>query len=397
MSSNANENSEIDNNNNNNETEQILKTSSSSVNIVSNQNVKQPQQQQQQIYKVPLTPSKSKTSQNQSQQQQPQQPQQQQPQQPQQQQQQQQQQQSTTPLLQSQSILQSIPQTITSTLQQQQQVKKEEQKQKLIQQTHINSLIQSGPPQLSPPALFGTIEPLLYRTNSLYPANFPFIKLLGLKTVVQLSPEVPIKAVSSFFQENNINLIHLGLKSWKVDISWKPLTDELIKECLEIVLNYDYYPLMITCTSGVHQTGVLVGCLRRLQNWNLTSILVEYKAFSGQSNTRYVNEQFIELFDVDLVTFPNKLPTWFIEQQKMLEEELEEFENSSFTNNNSNENSVSNSTDKLSISTELSNQNNENNNNNNNSNNNSNSNSVNSSSNSVLNNTTTTTTNTPNK
>ncbi|EGC37492.1 hypothetical protein DICPUDRAFT_22039, partial [Dictyostelium purpureum] len=161
-----------------------------------------------------------------------------------------------------------------------------------------------------PPAIFGTIEPQLYRTNSLYPANFPFIKLLGLKTVVQLSPEVPIKAVSSFFQENNINLIHLGLKSWKVDSNWKPLTDELIKECLEIVLNYDYYPLMITCTSGVHQTGVLVGCLRRLQNWNLTSILVEYKAFSGQSNTRYVNEQFIELFDVDLVTLPNRLPVW---------------------------------------------------------------------------------------
>ncbi|KAF2070151.1 hypothetical protein CYY_008536 [Polysphondylium violaceum] len=188
---------------------------------------------------------------------------------------------------------------------------------------HINTLLNSGPPQLSPPALFGIIEPQLYRTNSLYPVNFPFIKMLGLKTVVQLSPEVPIKAVSNFFQENNINLIHLGLKSWNVDSSWKPLTDELVKECLEIVLNYDYYPLMITCTSGVHQSGVLVGCLRRIQNWNLTSILVEYKAFSGQSNSRYVNEQFIELYDVDLVTLPNKLPTWFVEQQKMLEEELE--------------------------------------------------------------------------
>ncbi|KAN0016244.1 hypothetical protein ACTFIU_006207 [Dictyostelium citrinum] len=187
MSSNANENSIY-----NNEAELNLKTSSSSVNIVSNQNVKQLQQQQ--IYKVPLTPSKPKTSQNQQLLQQ-----------------QLQQlptlQQSTTPLLQSQSVLQPIPQTIANTLLQQQQVKKEEEKLKLIQKAHINSLIQSGPPQLSPPALFGTIEPLLYRTNSLYPANFPFIKLLGLKTVVQLSPEVPIKAVSSFFQENNINLV----------------------------------------------------------------------------------------------------------------------------------------------------------------------------------------------
>eukprot|EP01133_Synstelium_polycarpum_P019067 gene19067-22832_t len=136
-------------------------------------------------------------------------------------------------------------------------------------------LQQTGPPQLSPPALFGIIEPQLYRTNSLYPINFPFIKMLSLKTVVQLSPEVPIKAVTGFLEENNINLIHLGLKAWKADASWKPVTEELIKETLEIVLNYDYYPLMITCTSGIHQTGVLVGCLRRLQNWNLTSILVE--------------------------------------------------------------------------------------------------------------------------
>ncbi|KYQ89847.1 Arf guanyl-nucleotide exchange factor [Tieghemostelium lacteum] len=223
--------------------------------------------------------------------------------------------------------------------QQQQQQQPTQQPQLTQQQIQQQQILLAGPPQLSPPSLFGIVEPQLYRTNSLYPVNFPFIKMLGLKTVIQLSPEVPIKAVSTFFEENSINLIHLGLKSWKVDTSssWKPITEELIKECLEFVLNYDYYPLMITCTSGVHQTGVLVGCLRRLQNWNLTSILVEYKAFSGQSNTRYVNEQFIELFDVDLVTLPNNLPTWFRDQLKMLEEEeLEENENNDNTNNNNN-------------------------------------------------------------
>eukprot|EP01111_Echinosteliopsis_oligospora_P008346 TRINITY_DN2392_c0_g1_i1.p1 TRINITY_DN2392_c0_g1~~TRINITY_DN2392_c0_g1_i1.p1 ORF type:complete len:167 (+),score=30.23 TRINITY_DN2392_c0_g1_i1:244-744(+) len=149
--------------------------------------------------------------------------------------------------------------------------------------------------------------------------------MLGLKTVVWLSPEVPIKAVSQFFEENGINMIHLGLKAWKADTSWKPVSEELIKDALEIVLNVDTHPVIVTCTSGVHQTGVLVGCLRRLQNWNLTSILVEYRMFSQQSNTRYVNEQFIELFDVDLVTFPPNLPAWFIDQQKMMAEVEEEF------------------------------------------------------------------------
>jgi len=142
--------------------------------------------------------------------------------------------------------------------------------------------------------------------------------------MVQLSPEVPIKAVTHFLDENKINLIHLGLKAWKADTTWKPVTEELIKEALEIVLNVESHPVMVTCTSGVHQTGVLVGCLRRLQNWNLTSILVEYRMFTQQSNTRYVNEQFIELFDVDLVTLPPSLPDWFVAQRNMLAEEEEE-------------------------------------------------------------------------
>eukprot|EP00026_Physarum_polycephalum_P015551 Phypoly_transcript_16261.p1 GENE.Phypoly_transcript_16261~~Phypoly_transcript_16261.p1 ORF type:complete len:193 (+),score=32.06 Phypoly_transcript_16261:117-695(+) len=182
------------------------------------------------------------------------------------------------------------------------------------------------PQQLCPPAAFGIIEPGIYRTNSLYPANFPYVKLLGLKTMVQLSPEVPIKAVTQFLEENNVKLIHLGLKAWKPDTTWKPVTEELIKEALEIVLNSENHPVMVTCTSGVHQTGVLVGCLRRIQHWNLTSILVEYRMFT-QSNTRYVNEQFIELFDVDLVTLPPSLPDWFVAQRNMLVDEEEELRN----------------------------------------------------------------------
>jgi len=179
--------------------------------------------------------------------------------------------------------------------------------------------------QLCPPTVFGIVEPKVYRTNSLYPINFPFIKMLGLKTVVQLSPEVPIKAVTQFLEENNIKLIHLGLKAWKPDLTWKPVTEELMKEALEIVLDVNTYPVMVTCTTGVHQTGVLVGCLRRLQNWSLASILIEHRMYAQQSNTRYVNEVFIELFDVDLVTLPPSLPSWFVDQQQMMVDEEELF------------------------------------------------------------------------
>jgi len=121
--------------------------------------------------------------------------------------------------------------------------------------------------------------------------------------------------------------IHLGLRIWRPEATWKPISEELIKEALQIVLDVTKHPILIACTSGIHQTGTLVGCLRRLQRWSLNSIVDEYRSFAGLK-ARYVNEQFIELFDVDLVTLPLNLPDWWIENQLMLEEEESEEETS---------------------------------------------------------------------
>ena len=35
----------------------------------------------------------------------------------------------------------------------------------------------------------------------------------------------------------------------------------------------------------------------------------QYRAYAG-SKARYLNEQYIELFDLDLVTLPKQLPLW---------------------------------------------------------------------------------------
>lgn len=69
---------------------------------------------------------------------------------------------------------------------------------------------------------------------------------------------------------------------------------------------------------------MVIGCLRRLQNWNLNSVVNEYRSFAGPK-TRYVNEQFIELFDIDLVTIPRDPPQWFAEQLDMERRDREEF------------------------------------------------------------------------
>ena len=78
---------------------------------------------------------------------------------------------------------------------------------------------------------------------------------------------------------------------------------------LEVVLNVDAYPLYICDSLGRGRTGAVLGCLRKLQRWNLTSILGEYRRFAGDV-VLPLNEQFIELFDVDLVNVPSDAPQW---------------------------------------------------------------------------------------
>ena len=147
----------------------------------------------------------------------------------------------------------------------------------------------------TPPDQYGLVESQVYRSAFLTPASFDFINLLNLRTVVNLSQEVPVRAVLSFFQENHITLENVGLQVW-TSMAFAPITQELIKEALQHVLDVSRHPLLLMSSSGTHQVGVLVGCLRRQQTWNLASILDEYRSFASPS-ARLNCEQFIELWD----------------------------------------------------------------------------------------------------
>mmetsp|Transcript_15138 Transcript_15138/g.17147 ORF Transcript_15138/g.17147 Transcript_15138/m.17147 type:complete len:197 (-) Transcript_15138:26-616(-) len=175
---------------------------------------------------------------------------------------------------------------------------------------------------LSPPENFGIVEPLVYRSSTITPENLPFIVQLRLKTVVHLSPDITQRAVLEFFEEHGIELMHLGMKSWRPS-GWQ-ISEELVKNSLEIILDSRYHPVLITCTSGVHQTGTVVGCLRRLQDWCFTSTLGELRTYASNARARYVNETFVEYFDPDLVSLPLDAPFWFKNQQAWLERDRKE-------------------------------------------------------------------------
>ena len=76
-----------------------------------------------------------------------------------------------------------------------------------------------------------------------------------------------------------------------------------------MILDSKNYPLCIMCNLGRHRTGTAVGCLRKLQKWNLTSIFEEYRRYAGPK-VRILHEQFIELFDIDLIRVPESAPEW---------------------------------------------------------------------------------------
>ncbi|POW08722.1 hypothetical protein PSHT_09459 [Puccinia striiformis] len=44
------------------------------------------------------------------------------------------------------------------------------------------------------------------------------------------------------------------------------------------------------CGGGSHRTGTVVGCLRKLQGWNLASIFEEYRRYAGAQH-HIMNEQ----------------------------------------------------------------------------------------------------------
>ncbi|XP_020977559.1 uncharacterized protein LOC107635141 isoform X2 [Arachis ipaensis] len=57
------------------------------------------------------------------------------------------------------------------------------------------------------------------------------------------------------------------------------------------------HPVLIHCKRGKHRTGCLVGCLRKLQNWCLSSVFEEYQRFAG-AKSRNGDLTFIDRFDI---------------------------------------------------------------------------------------------------
>ncbi|CAG8536176.1 3782_t:CDS:2 [Cetraspora pellucida] len=159
--------------------------------------------------------------------------------------------------------------------------------------------------ELIPPGNFTMVSTWIYRSSFPKKKNFPFLKKLGLKSILTLILEEYPEQNMKFLKANNIKLFQFGIAGNKEPFVQIP--EDII--CAALARNH---PILIHCNKGKHRTGCLVGCLRKLQRWTHTSIFDEYRRFSCPKS-RSMDQQFIELFDASQVwklVDRDHLPKW---------------------------------------------------------------------------------------
>mmetsp|Transcript_8521 Transcript_8521/g.14138 ORF Transcript_8521/g.14138 Transcript_8521/m.14138 type:complete len:215 (+) Transcript_8521:56-700(+) len=184
---------------------------------------------------------------------------------------------------------------------------------------------QQQPQGLFPPLNFNQVEEGIYRSGIPFELNFEFLKTLKLRTVVILSSNYVDDSLSHFFEENHVHVIygenmtgiaekgylmgkggvhHIGGHHHGRRYNMRgvlPFAEETVTETLKVLSDKANYPVLVICKTGKNLTGVVVACLRKLQRWTLISIYEEFRRYAGGSRLQQQHEQFIELFDTDLV------------------------------------------------------------------------------------------------
>ncbi|KAJ6729244.1 TYROSINE-PROTEIN PHOSPHATASE [Salix viminalis] len=132
---------------------------------------------------------------------------------------------------------------------------------------------------LIPPLNFAMVDNGIFRSGFPDSPNFSFLQTLGLRSIICLCPEPYTEATTEFLKDGGIRLYQFGIESYKEPFVNIP--QDTIREALQVVLDVKNHPILIHCKRGKHRTGCLVGCLRKLQQWCLTSIFDEYQRFAA--------------------------------------------------------------------------------------------------------------------
>ncbi|KAL2146077.1 hypothetical protein VTI28DRAFT_5170 [Corynascus sepedonium] len=143
------------------------------------------------------------------------------------------------------------------------------------------------------PANFGIVVPGVYRSSFPQSEDYAFIEGLKLKTIVTLVHKEFPQGYDAFLRRNGIKHAIFDMKGTKKEA----IPIATMKSILRVVLDRRNHPLLIHCNHGKHRTGCVIGIIRKLSGWHLSSIITEYKAFA-EPKTRECDIDYIAGFDL---------------------------------------------------------------------------------------------------
>eukprot|EP00903_Cladosiphon_okamuranus_P008219 g7912.t1 len=159
---------------------------------------------------------------------------------------------------------------------------------------------QSQQPQLEdqeedlfPPDNFSMVDAGIYRSSFPMKKHFPFLRKLGLRTILTLVIEELPPANLDFVQAHGIRLVQIGVEGNKEPFKYIPL--EEVRFAVREMSDPNNHPMLVHCNKGKHRTGCIIGCFRRTQGWAVSSIFEEYTHFASPKD-RLVDQRYIELF-----------------------------------------------------------------------------------------------------
>lgn len=144
------------------------------------------------------------------------------------------------------------------------------------------------------PQNFAMVENGIYRSSFPKPEHFGFLTALNLRSIIYLCPEPYPEESLKFYEANNIKLFQFAIESQKDPPT--PIPEDTVMAALRVLVDVRNHPILIHCKAGKHRTGCLVGCLRKVQSWCLSSVLEEYQKNAGVK-WRQRDLNFIEAFD----------------------------------------------------------------------------------------------------
>jgi len=167
------------------------------------------------------------------------------------------------------------------------------------------------------PFRYSMVEEGLFRGGYPTRKNFRFLRRLKLKTIISLIPNPPNADLLEFCEKEKITNLHFSVPKFKEDDAKVTLLPHLVSHILSLIIDASSLPVFLHCLDGAHTTGLLIMCLRKLQNWGLTVILSEFTRFTRDSQIHTTESEFLENFKRE-VFIPVNIPKWLWQGERIL-------------------------------------------------------------------------------